>query len=291
MKQNRGLFSVLFLAPASLLFLLFFIVPVFFSVYYSMTEWDAVSKPEFSAFSNFASLWRDADYWTSMRNTLWLVVMTLTIKIPVALILAYLLLRVKRGFKFFRTVYFLPVVIAPMAIGLMFSLIYSESGMLNQTLDLFGLSFLQQNWLSDPDIVLFAVSAPQVWQNIGLFFVIFLAALQGIPNETFESAEIDGASSTRTFFSIAVPMLWDVMQVVIILGVTGALKMFDHAWAITQGGPGVSSAFASVYMFMKGFGSYEFGYASAISVTIAGYALAFTIVFKKFFSGKDSLEY
>jgi raffinose/stachyose/melibiose transport system permease protein len=271
---------------------LFFLVPVLFSFYYSTTEWDAVQKPAFIGMDNFTALLHDKDYWKSMRNTLWLVVLTLTIKIPVALILAYLLFRIKRGFKFFRTIFFLPVIIAPMAIGLMFLLIYnSEGGMLNQVLELFGLSFLKQNWLSDPDIVMFSVAAPQVWQNIGLFFIILLAALQAIPNETFESAEIDGASSVRTFFNIAIPMLWDVLQVCIILGVTGALKMFDHAWAITQGGPGVASAFASVYLFMKAFGSYEFGYASAISVTIAGYALVFTILFKKFFSSKDNLEY
>ncbi|ANY66303.1 sugar ABC transporter permease [Paenibacillus sp. BIHB 4019] len=290
MNQKKALFSVIFLAPAILLFLAFFIVPVLFSGYYSMTEWDAVQKPEFIGFGNFSDLWRDADYWKSMQNTLWLVFLTLTIKIPVALILAYLISQIKRGFKFFRTVYFLPVVIAPMAIGLMFSLIYAEAGMLNKVLDAIGLSFLKQNWLSDPDIVLFAVAAPQVWQTIGLFFIILLAALQAIPKETFESAEIDGASSIRTFFSIVIPMLWDVLQVCIILGVTGALKMFDHAWAITQGGPGVASAFASVYMFMKGFGSYEFGYASAVSVTIAAYALVFTVLFKKL-SSKDSLEY
>lgn len=292
MTQKRSFFSVVFLAPAVLLFLLFFIVPVLFSIYYSMTEWEAVQKPEFIGLANFTQLMHDSDYWKVMKNTFVVVVLTLTIKIPVALILAYVLLRIQRGFKVFRTVFFLPVVVSPLAIGLMFSLIYnSEGGLLNQLLKLVGLSFLQKNWLSDPNIVLFSVAAPQVWQTIGLFFIIFLAALQSIPNEIFESSEIDGASSSRTFFSIILPMMWDVLQVCIILGVTGALKAFEHAWAITQGGPGVSSAFASVYLFMKAFGSYEFGYASAISVTIAVFALVFTVLFKKFFSRKDSLEY
>jgi len=291
MVQKRFLFSAIFLAPALLLFMVFFIVPVIFSVYYSLTEWDAVAKPEFIGIDNFSDLWKDSDYWKSMRNTLWLILFALTIKVSGGLVLAYLLLRVTRGFKFFRTVYFLPVVIAPMAIGLMFLLIYSDNGLLNQTLDFLGLSSLKLNWLSNTRVVMFAVAVPQTWQNIGLFFIIFLAALQSIPREIFESAEIDGASSVRTLFSIVIPMLWDVLQACIILGVTGALKAFDIPWAITAGGPGVASAFASVYLFMRSFGSYEFGYASAISVTIAVYALLFTVLFKRFFSSKDTLEY
>jgi raffinose/stachyose/melibiose transport system permease protein len=291
-RKNKGktVFIILFLLPAFLLFTVFMVIPILFSFYYSLTEWDAVSPPEFMGMENYRNLIVDQDYWLTVKNTVILIILSFAIKIPISLILAYLMLKT-RGFKILRTIYFLPVVIAPIAVGLMFSMFYnSEMGLINIVLKALGLSSWIQNWLSNPDIVLYSVSIPQVWQYIGVFFILLLTAMFAIPKELFENAEIDGASSTRIFFSIVLPLLRGILQVCLILAVVGSLKEFEHPWVITQGGPGWASSFVSVYMFSKSFISYQFGYGSAITISILIYALTFTVLLKKL-SKSDSVEY
>ncbi|RXZ82326.1 sugar ABC transporter permease [Paenibacillaceae bacterium] len=282
MKKGAVIFSTCFIAPALLIYTLFVMIPTLASAYYSLTEWNGIGAKIFVGLDNYIELFQDADYLITFKNTMLLVFYSLIFQVPVGLLMAYLLFRGLKGFKFFRTVYFLPVVIAPIAIGLMFSLFYnSEFGLFNQILESIGLGAWQKSWLSDMDVLLYAVMAPQVWQYIGLYIVIFLAALQSVPEEVLESAQMDGAGPFRTFFMIVVPMIWEVVFICIVLSLTGSLKSFDHSWIMTMGGPGVRSAYLGVYMYKTAFINSSFGLGSAISVTIVGVSLLFTVLFKK----------
>ncbi len=271
------------MAPVFLIYTIFLFVPMLQTGYYSLTQWNGVSEKVFIGFGNYKELLKNNDYWITFFNTLKLTAVSLIVQISFGLLLAYLLYTKTRGMKIFRTVFFLPVVIAPVAIGLMFSLFYnSEIGIFNKILSAVGLDILQTNWLSNPKTLLYAVMAPQVWQYIGLYVTIFLGALQSIPEDLIESAQIDGAGEVKTFFHVVLPQLSVFLNICIVLCVTGSLKAFDHSYIMTNGGPGVRSAYLGVYMYKTAFGNSDFGMGSAITITIILISLIITLLFNRF---------
>lgn len=289
-RRNR-IFSIIFLAPAFILFTGFVILPILSSAYYSMTSWDGAGPKKFVGINNFVNLVNDSDYWVTVSNTMKALILSVSIQIPLGLLFAYLVYKTTRGFKVFRSVYFLPVVIAPSAVGLMFLLFLNgELGPLNKILTNLGLPFLARNWLTDSKTVLYSVMLPAIWQYIGYFFVIFLAGLQSIPEQIFESAKIDGASSVSVFFKLVIPILRDIIHVCIILNVTGSLKAFDHPYIMTWGGPGVRSSYLAVLMFRTAFKQSRLGEGTALGMTILIFALVFTFVINKL-NKKDPIQY
>lgn len=269
-----------FLFPVFVIYTAFMFIPVLQTLFYSFHDWNGVTDKVFIGLANYLDLFATGDYWITFSNTMKLVVITLVIQIPVGLLLAYLLYSKTKGMKIFRTIYFLPVIIAPVAIGLMFSLFYnSEIGIFNKILAAVGLATLQRNWLSDIHTLLYAVMAPQVWQYIGLYVTIFLGGLQSVPEELIESAEIDGAGKVKTFFYIVLPQISSFVKICIVLCVTGSLKSFDHSWIMTSGGPGVRSAYLGVYMYKTAFVNSDFGLGSTVTITIVTVSLLFTVLF------------
>ncbi|WP_313559809.1 carbohydrate ABC transporter permease [Ruminiclostridium cellobioparum] len=282
-KINKLTLPVLFLAPVFLIYTIFLFVPMLQTGYYSLTQWNGVSEKVFIGLGNYKELLKNNDYWITFFNTLKLTAVSLIVQISFGLLLAYLLYTKVRGMKIFRTVFFLPVVIAPVAIGLMFSLFYnSEIGIFNKILSAVGLDMLQTNWLSNPKTLLYAVMAPQVWQYIGLYVTIFLGALQSIPEDLIESAQIDGAGEVKTFFHVVLPQLSVFLNICMVLCVTGSLKAFDHSYIMTNGGPGVRSAYLGVFMYKTAFGNSDFGMGSAITITIILISLTITLLFNRF---------
>lgn len=281
-KLNKLQIPVLFLAPVFLVYTVFVFIPMLLSLYYSTTDWNGVTQKVWIGLQNYKELFANKDFWLVFMNTMKLVVVTLVVQIPMGLILAYLLYSKTKGMKIYRTIYFLPVVIAPVAIGLMFTLFYnSEIGIFNHILKTIGLGSLQKNWLSDANTLLYAVMAPQVWQYIGLYVTIFLGALQSIPEELIESAQIDGAGRINAFFHVILPQITEFTFICILLSVTGSLKSFDHSWIMTGGGPGVRSAYLGVFMYKTAFVNADFGMGSAITIGIIAVSLMITVIFNK----------
>ncbi len=279
-KLNKLQIPVLFLAPVFLVYTVFVFIPMLLSLYYSTTDWNGVTQKVWIGLQNYKELFANKDFWLVFMNTMKLVVVTLVVQIPMGLILAYLLYSKTKGMKIYRTIYFLPVVIAPVAIGLMFTLFYnSEIGIFNHILKTIGLGSLQKNWLSDANTLLYAVMAPQVWQYIGLYVTIFLGALQSIPEELIESAQIDGAGRINAFFHVILPQITEFTFICILLSVTGSLKSFDHSWIMTGGGPGVRSAYLGVFMYKTAFVNSDFGMGSAITIGIIAVSLMITVIF------------
>lgn len=291
-KKLYGMWvPILFLSPVFLIYSIFLIIPMIQTFYYSLTQWNGISEKVFVGIDNYRELFSGKDYWLSFTNTIQLVVITLLIQIPMGLLTAYLLYSKIKGMKIFRTMFFLPVVIAPVAIGLMFSLFYnSEIGIFNKILEGIGLGVLQRNWLSDTHTLLYAVMAPQVWQYIGLYVTIFLGALQSLPEELVESAHIDGANSLQTFRYIVLPQIAGFTNICMILCITGSLKAFDHSWIMTGGGPGVRSSYLGVYMYKTAFVNSDFGTGSAVTVTIIIVSLIITVIFNRFSAIKKTAK-
>ena len=290
MKKYEIPFICSFLAPAIILYSLLMIIPIFLSGTYSFQSWSA-GEFRFLGMENFKELLIDPDYWKTFFNTFTLIGASLIFQLPIAFFISFLLYRIGRKSEMFRTLYFFPVIISPIAIGTLFSLLYNgELGPVNDFLEfIFGPNG-RRNWLSDPDLVLGAVIAPDVWRYIGYYIVIFYAGLQGIPKSYFESARIDGASDRSILFRIIIPLLTNVIQICIILSVTGCLKSFALPLALTDGGPGVRSSYLSLYMFKTAFSHHRFGYGSAVTMTILVYAFGLTFLLRRLFPQRN-VEY
>lgn len=203
-------------------------------------------------------------------------------QIPIALIIALLLNRKLKGAKFFRTIGFLPVVLSTVVISLTWSLIYNtKNGLINELLRTVGLESLTQNWLGDTSWSMIAVCITVIWQFVGLYLIIFLAALQNIPEEVLEAAKIDGASEWVTTWKITIPMIWDTIIVAVILCISGSLRTFDLIYVMTHGGPAHSTEVMALYMFNETFNKLQYGYGSAVSVVIFFFSLLLIFIVTK----------
>jgi raffinose/stachyose/melibiose transport system permease protein len=291
MYKNKKLLIAVFLLPALILFIVNVVYPAFASIYYSLFTWDGISKMEFAGLVNFTRMFKDPVFYKALLNSFYNVIGSGVVQVALGLFLAVILNSKIKGFKIFRTVFFFPVIVSAISIALMFSLIYEpQNGMLNSFLRLIHLGDFARPWLSDRKIVIFAAIFPQTWQYIGLMMMILLAALQNIPGDLLEYADIDGATGLKKTFLINIPLIWEAIQICVVLGVISGLKEFQHVYVLTRGGPMNSSELLSTYMYTTVFKVMEFGYGSALSFVIFVSGFLFTVVFKKYFSG-DKIQY
>lgn len=284
-KRKRKLFlvSAAFIAPALILYVALVVYPIFFSGYLSFTTWKGVGDIKWSGLKNYLYIFKDEDYLLCLRNTLMVTVLSMLIQVPMGLLLAYLLFRTKsRVFKVYRAIYFLPVVIASTAIATMFRIIMNNDvGVFNRVLEAVGLGGLVKPWLSDSGTVIYTVIFVQIWQYIGTYVIIFLAAYQSIDDEVFESARMDGANCIQQFFLITCPLVKDIICVALVLCFTGSMKSFDIPFIMTAGGPGYDSSYLGNYMYKAVFSGKKFGRGAAVTVTILVISFTFTIIFNR----------
>ncbi len=275
------------LLPAILIYSVFAILPIIQSFYYSVMEWNGFSDMSFVGLANFQALFQDTLFWNSVKNNIYVVLASVLGQVPIALFIALLLNRKLKGLKIFRTIGFLPVVLSTVVISLTWSLIYnSENGLINELLRALGLGGLAQNWLGDTNWSMIAVCVTVIWQFVGLYLIIFLAALQNVPEEVLEAAKIDGASEWTTTWKITVPMIWDTIIVAVILCIAGSLKTFDLIYVMTNGGPSHSTDVMALYMFNETFSQLQYGYGSAVSVVIFFFSLILIFIVTKLLGRK-----
>jgi raffinose/stachyose/melibiose transport system permease protein len=278
---------ILGLLPALLIYIVFAIYPILQSFYYSLMEWDGFTEMKFVGLQNFKDLFQDALFWNSAKNNIFVVVASVLGQIPIALFIALLLNRKLKGVKIFRTIGFMPVVLSTVVVSLTWNLIYNtKDGMINQLLRAVGLDSLAHNWLGDTKYAMISVCVTVVWQFIGLYLIIFLAALQNVPEEVLEAAKMDGASEWLTTWKITVPMIWDTIIVAVILCISGSLRTFDLIYVMTHGGPSHSTDVMALYMFNETFTNLHYGYGSAVSVVIFFFSLILIFIVKKLLGQK-----
>ncbi len=268
-------FAIVFALPALIVYLIFLIVPMAGTVYYSTMQWSGVTEKSFCGLENYKELFISGEFWQVVYNTFILIGLHMIVQLPLAFGLSYLLYRTSQGFRVFRAILFIPTVISATVIGLMFTLMLNaDIGPINKLLSAAGLSGLAKNWLSDKTLALFSVSLTVVWQYIGYQMAIILAGMQGVPEEIVESATIDGASSPRLFFNIILPMMKGTVQISLIVLITGCLKAFEHSYIMTWGGPGSASTYLAVYMYRLAYLKSNMGGGAAVGVVIILMALA-----------------
>lgn len=290
LKKRRDMaFSAFFLAPALIVFVLLIIIPIVMTLEYSLTSWRGVGEMNFVGLENYIKLFQDRNYITTVLNSFILLIIGLVVQLSFGMVGAFLVSRLNRGYKFYRSVYYLPSIISAAAMALLFSIFFNaDMGPFNEILSAlgFGDSIAGRSWLSDSSVVIYFVAVPQIWQYMGQQFIIYLAAVQNIPEELFESASLDGASSAKMFFKITVPSLRPITSVVVILIITGCLKAFDYPWIMTTGGPGYSSSYMAVMMYREVFKNGHFGYGSAVAMSILFISLILVVIYNQ---ANDSL--
>lgn len=228
-----------------------------------------IGAAKFIGFDNYAEVVRDPIFWKGFKNNMLIVVASVFGQVPIAMILALLLTRTNLFQRMIRASVFMPMVLSSVVVGIIWSYIYHpQIGILNFVLDATGLETLKRAWLSEPSISMYMIMIPIIWNYIGPYMIIFIAALQNIPSEINDAAQIDGVGSSRKLFQITLPMIWDTIKVVVVLCISGSLKAFDLIYVMTGGGPAHTTEVLASYMYNSTFNVYRFGYGSAISTSI-----------------------
>lgn len=256
-----------FLLPNILIFGIFVILPAIFGVYYSLTEWNGIADPVFVGLENFRQILNDPGFWSMLTRTLIYVAVVVPFIVVAALGLAWLLTRKIKFTSFFRTIFYIPVMISFIVAGLMWNwILQKDTGLINYLLSL--VSIQPVDWLLDPILANISVIIVTVWARVGFFMVIFIAGLQNISPTLYEAADIDGANGREKFFKITLPMLKPITLLVIILSFIEFFKTFALVVSLTGGGPIDATKYYVQYTYDVGFNLGEFGVGSALSVIL-----------------------
>ena len=278
---SRHRAGFLFVLPAFLLYAVFVIYPFLQSFYFSLTDWNGVTATKnFIGLDNYRELVRDDLLWKSLKNNLIWVVLGTIGPMAIGLFLAVLLWSRPRGFTLFRTVYFMPQVLSPVIIALVWSWIYNPIfGILNQLLEKIGLEKYTRGWIGDPDTALYAVLGAAIWADTGFVFVIFLAGLQNVSRDLMDAAMIDGANAWQRFWNVMVPQLANVITVVTALLLVGGFSVFDLIFVMTGGGPSNATEVIATYTYSEAFTQNRVGYAAGLSLIMTVLSLITSVAF------------
>ncbi|MHA6529888.1 carbohydrate ABC transporter permease [Paenibacillus sp. BAC0078] len=277
---------LIFILPALIFYLGTVFVPIIQSLKYGFQQWNGIQEPRYIGFDNYIAMFKDSYFWNSVQNNLVYVVIVVFMQVFIGLFFALMLSYVTKGAGILRTLYYLPAVVVTVAIAQMFRNFYSLQplGLLNMFLDWVGLSHLQTAWLSNPHTALIAVSIPEGWRFIGMYMVIFYAALIAIPKEIEEAATIDGVSGWQLIRYIKLPSIMHVLSLSLIMCTTGALRGFDIPYII--GVPGSATELVTTYMYKQAFSTIQYGYGSAIAVFIVIESLLAVLIIRAIFNSR-----
>ena len=278
----------LYVLPALLVFTLLVLVPLGQTVWYSLFDWDGLTPSTWAGLSNYTALLTDPTLRGPFVHALVLLVFYALIPILIGLFLAAAMSRVRiHGLTFFRTVLFLPQVLAMVVVAVAWRWIYAPDGVLNQTLRLVGLDGLTRSWLGDFHLALPAVGLAGTWVGFGLCMVLFLAGAQSIPRELYESARLDGAGPWQEFLAVTLPALRPQVAVASTLTIVAGLRNFDLIYLTTSGGPGDSTAVPAYEVYHRAFETNMVGSAAAVGIALTALIFALTVTVSRLIEGRS----
>ncbi|MCP4384015.1 MAG: sugar ABC transporter permease [Hyphomicrobiales bacterium] len=285
--QGKGLFAqlmdrqqgFLFVSPALILFSVFVLYAAFYIFYASFYQWDGINEGVFVAVDNYIRMFTsDHAFALSMRNSLYWAFLTIFPQMLLGFVIAVVLTSGVPGQTFFRAVFYVPAIISPVVVGIVWQRIYNPFGGLLSDIGIeTGASFLMTPFLADTKIAIFAVIVVNVWQWTGFSMLLYLAGLQEIPKEVIESARVEGANTWQLIVRIIWPMLKHIHLTLILLGIIGTLQTFPLIYMLTGGGPNHATEMLPNYIFQQAFRLQSMGYASALSVVLLVLALALSL--------------
>jgi multiple sugar transport system permease protein len=264
MARREAIEGYLFILPWILGFLVFRLGPMLYSLFLSFTDYAARGAPKLIGFENYIYMFtKDPRFIDSLRSTFSFVIGFLPLNLAIGLALALLMNQRVRGILVFRAIYYLPAVISGVAVAILWQFVFHKQwGVLNAILSIFGIQPI--GWLVDTKYVMIAFIIMSIW-GVGGSMIIYLAGLQSIPTELYESAAIDGANGIRKFWHITLPMLTPTIFFVLITGLIGAFQIFESAYIMTGGGPQYATYFFGLNIYYTAFQSLRFGYAATLA--------------------------
>lgn len=282
----------LFLAPGLTVFLLFYFLPIIITTYYSLQDWDGINPMTFIGIDNYIRMFTaDKTFWQAVWNSLAFLLVGVFVQLPISFVLALLVSRKIKGRAWFRNIYFFPVVMSTTMVSLLWVKIYDPNiGMLNTLLDTIGLGHWTQAWLGDAKTALLSVLIVSTWHYVGYNMLILFAGIQGIPEQYYEAARLDGAVGWKAVKYITLPLLSDVMRICVVLNAIYALKTFESVYVMTNGGPLNSTTMIALKMFQEAFLKQNFGYGSALAVFMVLECLIIAWVLNKVLT-REKIEY
>jgi ABC-type sugar transport system permease subunit len=269
-----------FLLPALTIYGLFMVWPLVGTVYYSLTSWDGYAPTkDFVGLENYRVLLNDPAFWSAFsHNLIWAVIGTVG-PIAIGLPLAIILWSGTRFRLALRAIYFLPVILPAVVIGIVWGWIYHPLfGSLNEFLKAVGLGGLARGWLGDPNLALIAVLVAAIWATFGFVVVMFLAGLQGVDLELVDAARVDGANALQRTRHVILPQIAPVFTFVLTITLIGAFSVFDIIYVMTRGGPGTATEVMAGYAYKMAFSRNYAGYGAAVSMVIALISLVLAVV-------------
>lgn len=280
-KFRDTIIVISFLLPATLIYGLFVLYPIFDAIRLSFFDWDGASpQMNFIGLKNYLDLGKDEIFLKSLGHNFYWVVLSLILVVLPTLILSFLISKVKKGKTFFRVGFYLPSVLSLPVVTVMWSKIYDPFiGPITKFLNFLGLESWTRPWLGDPDTALPALIITSTWAFYGLYMILYLAGLQNIDYSLYEAAEIDGAGPIKKFWHVTVPGLRNTLNVVISLVIIYSFKGFALVWIMTQGGPFYMTEVVATYVYKSAFSMNNVSYGAAGSIVLGIIVITFTAIF------------
>lgn len=292
MKEKK-IVPYLYIIPALILIIIFLYIPIvenFKFSFYKMSPFSSDTK--FVGLRNFIRIFNDPIFYTALKNNILYAVFSLIFQVGGGLFLAILLESDYVGKRLkvvYRCIYFIPSVMSITVVGLLFQFIYNPNiGILNKFLKFIGLPFLAHTWLGESKTAIFSVIAMSQWQYIGYIMMFFIVAIQKIPKELYEAADIDGATYFQKAKNIIVPQVKEMTLVTSIITIIGAFKVFNEIFVMTNGGPGTSSQVLGTYLYKAAFIDNEMGYSAAVAVIVFVITLTLSLIQIKISKNNES---
>ncbi len=291
-KSLKNRMAVLiFTLPALIIFTVVVCYPIIQTLTKSLYDWDGFSTPKFILFHNYARLFNDSVFLTAVKNGLIFAAVLVVYQIGLGTTFALILLNKKLRFKkFFRSSFFIPVVLSISVVCQLWVNIFNpERGLLNKLFEILGSGF-RQEWLYGQNSSIFAIAFTNGWQYLGIIMVLMYTAAKSIPEHYFEAALIDGATPAQTHFLITVPLLAESFKFCLIIAITGGLTAFSNMFIMTNGGPGTFTYTLTYMMFKSAFVTNEFGYACTSATVLVAECLLATVLINRFVA-RENITY
>lgn len=294
-RRNKKTIAI-FLIPAVLIYLCFEVVPVGMSIYFSFHDWPGIQAVplKFVGLANYQNLFHNAVFLKSLQNVLIYTLVSVVLQVPIGFALGLLIHHFKKGQRFFKAAFFIPMILSVTAVALLWNFIYfpTEKGILNSMLMKIGLQNLMQQWLVNPKTSLMCLIVVSTWTSVGYYMIICLAGLTSIPDSVMEAGELDGATGWKKIWYLYIPMLWETLKMSVVMVITGVLKIFDTVYILTPtGGTGNSTIVPALLMYNEAYRYGHYGMGSAIATVIFVLSAVVSIFSLKLMNKKESIQY
>lgn len=289
-QGNPYLYALIFLLPGMVLFFTFLLLPLSNSLYYSLFDWNGFGPPtDYVALENYDRLLNHSIFHTALRNSIIIVVLSVSIQLPLALTLALVVGRGHlRGRSVFRTFLFIPYVFSEILTAYIWIYAFHpQDGMVNVFLGSIIPNYSNVLWLANRDIVVFSIFIVITWKYFGLHMILYMAALQGVSSEVEDSARVDGATEMQVIRKITIPLIGPTIRLTVYLSILGSFQQFVLIWILTQGGPANASQVIATYLYKFGILGLRLGYGSAVAIVLCAITLTFSLLYQFFVMRRD----